>query len=89
MFINVVCRLTTRVASIKHDLLPSFLWWSGTESTIAGATTGLLYQPRTMDDVECGAVGRMSGKGNRSIGRTADFGRWISVAQWSDATRRS
>jgi hypothetical protein len=24
-----------------------------------------------------------------SIGRTADFGRWISAAQWSDASRRA
>jgi hypothetical protein len=23
------------------------------------------------------------------IGRTADFGRWISVEQWSDASRRA
>jgi hypothetical protein len=23
------------------------------------------------------------------IGRKADFGRWISVAQWSDASRRA
>jgi hypothetical protein len=28
----------------------SFLGWSGTESTITGATTGLLYQPRMMID---------------------------------------
>jgi hypothetical protein len=23
------------------------------------------------------------------VGRTADFGRWISVAQWSDASQRA
>jgi hypothetical protein len=34
------------------------------------ATTGLLYQPQTIDDNECGAVGGMSiGKGNRSTQR--------------------
>jgi hypothetical protein len=38
--------------------------WSGTETT-----TGLLYQSRMMDDDECGAVGRMIGKGNRSTSR--------------------
>jgi hypothetical protein len=27
--------------------------------------------------------------GYHCIGRTADFGRWISVAQWSDASRRT
>jgi hypothetical protein len=26
----------------------------------------VLYQPRAMDDGECGAVGEMSGKGNRN-----------------------
>jgi hypothetical protein len=41
-----------------------FLGFSGTESTIAEATTGLLYQPRMMDDNECGTVGWMSGRGN-------------------------
>jgi hypothetical protein len=36
--------------------------WSGTQ-----ATTGLLYQSLMMvDDDYCGAVGGMSGKGNRS-----------------------
>jgi hypothetical protein len=47
------------------------LGWSGTESTIAGATTGLLYQPRMMmdDDDECGAICGMSDRGNRSTRR--------------------
>jgi pimeloyl-ACP methyl ester carboxylesterase len=35
----------------------NFSGWSGTESTITEATTGLLYQPRMMDDNECGTVG--------------------------------
>jgi hypothetical protein len=38
-------------------------------STITEATTGLLYQPRMMDDDECGAVGGMIGRGNRSTRR--------------------
>jgi hypothetical protein len=47
-----------------------FLGWSGTESTITEATTGLQYQPRMMDDDECGAVGGMRiGRGNRSTRR--------------------
>jgi hypothetical protein len=41
--------------------------WSETESTITEATTGLLYQSRVMvNDDECGAVGEMLGRGNRS-----------------------
>jgi hypothetical protein len=42
------------------------LGWSGTESTITEANTGLLYQPRMMIDDECGAVGGMIGKGNQN-----------------------
>jgi hypothetical protein len=39
---------------------------NGAESTI----TGLLYQPQMMiDDDECGAVGGMIGRGNRSTQR--------------------
>jgi hypothetical protein len=34
------------------------------------ATTGLLYQPRMIDDGDCGAIGGMKiGRGNRSIRR--------------------
>jgi hypothetical protein len=43
-----------------------FSGWSGTESTINEATTGLLFQPLMMDDDEPGAVGGMSGRGNRN-----------------------
>jgi hypothetical protein len=42
------------------------MWWSGIESTITEATTGLLYQPQMMDDDECGAIGEMLGRGNRN-----------------------
>jgi hypothetical protein len=36
------------------------------------ATVGLLYQPRMMDDDECGAVGGLIGKGNkRTSGKPA------------------
>jgi hypothetical protein len=44
------------------------LGWSGTESTITKAITALLYQPRMMDDEECGAVGGMIGKGTEVLG---------------------
>jgi hypothetical protein len=43
---------------------PSPLEGSGTKSTITEGTAGLLYQPRMMDDDECGTVGGMSGRGN-------------------------
>jgi hypothetical protein len=34
------------------------------------ATTGLLYQPQTIDDVDCGAIGGMKiGRGNLSLQR--------------------
>jgi hypothetical protein len=47
----------------------SLLWWSGAESTITEATTGLVYlSGMTMDD-ERGAVGGMIGRGNRSTRR--------------------
>jgi hypothetical protein len=55
--------------------LPFFRVWGRNESVITEATTGLLYQPRTMmdddhDDDDCGAVGGMRiGKGNRITGR--------------------
>jgi hypothetical protein len=44
--------------------------WSGTEFTITEATTGLLYQSQMMmNDDECGAIGGMFGRGNRSTWR--------------------
>jgi hypothetical protein len=36
---------------------------------------GLLYQPRIMDNDECGEVGGMTGRGNRSIVAPILFGR--------------
>jgi hypothetical protein len=48
------------------------LGWSGTESTITVATAGLLYQPGMMmddNDYECGAIGGMSDRENRSTRR--------------------
>jgi hypothetical protein len=39
--------------------------WNGTESSVTGATTGLLYQPQMiMDDDECGAIAGMLGREN-------------------------
>jgi hypothetical protein len=48
----------------------SFLRWSATEPTVTKATTGPLYQPRMMGDDECGAIGRMLGKGDGSPPQT-------------------
>jgi hypothetical protein len=45
------------------------LGWSGFDSNITEATTGLLYQPQMVDDDECGAGGGMLGSGNRSTRR--------------------
>jgi hypothetical protein len=45
------------------------LGWSGTESTITEATTGLLYHLQMMDDDGCGAIGGMLGRGNQSTRR--------------------
>jgi hypothetical protein len=46
----------------------SFLEWGETESTLVRRPLfDLLYQPRMIDDDECGAVGGMRiGRGNRS-----------------------
>jgi hypothetical protein len=38
-------------------------------STITGPTTGLLYQPRTMDDGECKAISGILGRGNGNTRR--------------------
>jgi hypothetical protein len=76
MDLKTECRiatLTTRIywnlkEAIRFDLF-SFFGWSWTDSTITEATTGLLYQPRMMNDDECGAIGVMLGMGNRSTQR--------------------
>jgi hypothetical protein len=39
---------------------------SGTEYTITEVTTGLFYQPWMMYGDECGTIGGMLGRGNRS-----------------------
>jgi hypothetical protein len=45
--------------------------WGGVEPSplLLRPLNGLLYQPRMMDGDECGAVGRMIGRGNRSTRR--------------------
>jgi hypothetical protein len=48
---------------------PPLLGCSGTESTITEATIDLLYQPRMMDDDDCGAVGGTVGRGSGSTKR--------------------
>jgi hypothetical protein len=56
--------------SLKDYLPSSLLGLSATEPTISEATTGHLYQHRmTMDYDECGAVGGMLSRGNRSTRR--------------------
>jgi hypothetical protein len=48
----------------------SFLGWGETVHLVRLPLTGLLYQPRMIDDDECGAVcGMIIGKGNRSTRR--------------------
>jgi hypothetical protein len=47
-----------------------FLGWGETVHLVRRPLTGLLYEPRMIDDSECGAVGAMRiGKGNRSTWR--------------------
>jgi hypothetical protein len=57
-----------------QKLVPFFflVYWGGVRLSPLGtsATVGLLYQPRMIDDDECGVVGGMRiGKGNRSTRR--------------------
>jgi hypothetical protein len=59
-------RLNAYLKNVHYMLtfFPSFLGWSGTESTNIEATTGLLYQPpMIMDDNECGVIGGMVSRG--------------------------
>jgi hypothetical protein len=42
-----------------------YYWWDGTKSTGSAATSGLLYKPQMIDEVDCGAIGGMKmGRGN-------------------------
>jgi hypothetical protein len=66
-WISNVSKSTYHLAFAPH-FFPS-LGWSGTESTITEATTGLLCQPRMMVDHACGAFGGMFGRGYRSTRR--------------------
>jgi hypothetical protein len=36
-----------------------FYWWGETESLGTAAPTGLLYQPQTIGDSDCGEIGGM------------------------------
>jgi hypothetical protein len=47
----------------------SSLGWGDRVRLVCRPLFGLLYQPRIMDDDECGAVGGMIGRGNRSTRR--------------------
>jgi hypothetical protein len=62
-------------------ICPSFLRWSGTESTITDATTGLMYKPWMMDNDECGAVSGMFDRWHR--------GTWRKPAQCRFAHHKS
>jgi hypothetical protein len=47
-----------------------YYWWGGTKSLGTAATSGLLYKPQMIDEVDCGAVGGMKiDRGNRSTRR--------------------
>jgi hypothetical protein len=60
----------------------SFLKWCRTQSTVTEAITGLLYQPRMMDD-ECGGI---SGEGNRSTRKESCHSAALSTTNptWPD-----
>jgi hypothetical protein len=79
--------------SLFYNTVLSFfflsLGMSGTEPTITEATTGLLYQPRMMDDDECGAVGGMLNRQNRSTRRKLSPAAALSTTNptWSDLGR--
>jgi hypothetical protein len=55
--------MTTSDAPLSFHL---FLGWSAAKSNITETTDGLFYQPRMVDDDECGAVGGMLGSGKSS-----------------------
>jgi hypothetical protein len=56
-----------RTEHVQNASVKRFLGWGKTESTWY---VDLLYQPRMKDDDDdCGAVGGMSGKGNRNTRR--------------------
>jgi hypothetical protein len=59
------CSVLALFCQVSLFFSPLFLGWTGNESTITEATTGLLYQPWMMDDDdECGALGGMLGRRN-------------------------
>jgi hypothetical protein len=65
---------TTNLESLRrlHKRIITFIIISGVRLSPLGtaATTGLLYQPRMIDDDDCGAIGGMRfGRGNRSTRR--------------------
>jgi hypothetical protein len=67
--LHTTCGPARPVTAISLCFL-SFLRWSGTESTITEATTGLLCQLRMkIDDNKCGKVGGIFGRVNRSTRR--------------------
>jgi hypothetical protein len=50
--------LTLLLAYLKLVLF-FFYWWGGTKSLGTAATSGLLYKPQMIDEVDCGAIGGM------------------------------
>jgi hypothetical protein len=63
-------RVKFKIQILYFYLLFFFLGCSGNESVVTEATTGLLYQPlMMMDGKECGEIGGMIDKGNRSTRR--------------------
>jgi hypothetical protein len=66
--LGITAALTGRYPCSKPRLF-FFLRWSGTQLTITEANTGLLHQPRMIDDDECRAIGGMLGRGNQSTRR--------------------
>jgi hypothetical protein len=74
---STVCRpqyeleLQLQVASVINCVSIFFLFWGGVEPSplLLRPLFGLLYQPRMVDDDECGTIGEMHGRGNRSTRR--------------------
>jgi DNA-directed RNA polymerase subunit L len=69
------------VAGLKDDRIKYVVKATGEDNSIAQ-----LLETALQEESE---VKSQKFKGNQGIGGTADYGRWISDAQWSDASRRA
>jgi hypothetical protein len=51
--------LIRRQGILRQNMLFLFVRWSETVHLVRRSPLGLLYQPRVIDDYQCGAVGGM------------------------------